>query len=457
VQVTQGEGMQIAKLSVAAAIVLGLSGSVYAADTLADAFKNGKVSGELKAWYWDQTADVRAGDKPGNVNIFNTAIELGYVTDSFYGLRMGVTFQGNATPFADADAKTAYKYEEWASGSTLSEAYLGYTIGKTDIKIGRQYINTPLIAGNYARIFKESFQGVSIVNNDLPDTTVFAHYINKTQGRTSAVMGNEAGDAPTFEKRALFAGVVNATGVAFDGAYGLGAINKSITNLTLTGQYVRAMDTALKTSIINPLASDDVDLYYTEMNYTYPMNGFKLGFDANFRGSKTGSNLDVLNAEGHMLGGRIRVSELNGFGASFSATTNSKKDDVIESIGLGGDAYTSVMIRGPFNTTPLANSDAYKLEVSYDFSKMNIPGLTFIGQYQWTDQGKMAVTTGTSAIGTSADFTTYAANLTYAVPYVKGLTTQLLYVTQEKEATNAANVVTKTDTDELWFKANYKF
>ncbi|MFB1008128.1 MAG: OprD family outer membrane porin [Sulfurospirillum sp.] len=442
--------MQIAKLSVAAAIVLGLSGSVYAADTLADAFKNGKVSGELKAWYWDQTVDTAGAST--NVNIINTAIELGYVTDSFYGLRMGVTFQGNATPFAEADAKEVYKYEQWASGSTLSEAYLGYTIGKTDIKIGRQYINTPLIAGNYARIFKESFQGVSIVNNDLPDTTVFAHYINKTQGRTSTVMGDGDGDAPNFEKRALFAGVKNAVAVPFDGAYGLGAINKSITNLTLTGQYVRAMDAAFTATAI-----DDVDLYYTEMNYTYPMNGFKLGFDANFRGSKTGSNLDALNAEGHMLGGRIRVSELNGFGASFAATTNSKNDAVIESIGLGGDAYTSVMIRGPFNTTPLANSDAYKLEVSYDFSKMNIPGLTFIGQYQWTDQGKMAVTAGTSAIGTSADFTTYAANLTYAVPYVKGLTTQLLYVTQEKEATSASNVVTKTDTDELWFKANYKF
>jgi len=450
VQVTQGEGMQIAKLSVAAAIVLGLSGSVYAADTLADAFKNGKVSGELKAWYWDQTVDTAGAST--NVNIINTAIELGYVTDSFYGLRMGVTFQGNATPFAEADAKEVYKYEQWASGSTLSEAYLGYTIGKTDIKIGRQYINTPLIAGNYARIFKESFQGVSIVNNDLPDTTLFANYINKTQGRTSTVMSDGDGDAPNFEKRALFAGVKNAVAVEFDGAYGLGAINKSITNLTLTGQYVRAMDAAFTATAI-----DDVDLYYTEMNYTYPMNGFKLGFDANFRGSKTGSNLDALNAEGHMLGGRIRVSELNGFGASFAATTNSKNDAVIESIGLGGDAYTSVMIRGPFNTTPLANSDAYKLEVSYDFSKMNIPGLTFIGQYQWTDQGKMAVTAGTSAIGTSADFTTYAANLTYAVPYVKGLTTQLLYVTQEKEATSASNVVTKTDTDELWFKANYKF
>lgn len=442
--------MQFAKLSVVAAMVLGLSGSVYAADTLADAFKNSKVSGELKAWYWDQTVDTAGAST--NVNIINTAIELGYVTDTFYGLRMGVTFQGNATPFAEADAKEVYKYEQWASGSTLSEAYLGYTIGKTDVKMGRQYINTPLIAGNYARIFKESFQGVSIVNKDLPDTTVFAHYIHQTQGRTSTVMGEGDGDAPSFEKRALFSGVKNAVAVSFDGAYGLGAINKSISNLALTAQYVRAMDVAL-----SPTAIDDVDLYYTEMNYTYPMNGFKVGFDANVRGSKTGGNLDSLNDEGHMLAGRIRVSKLNGFGLSFAAATTSKNDAVIESIGLGGDAYTSVMIRGPFNTTPLANNDSYKLEVSYDFAKANISGLTFIGQYQWTNQGKMGVTAGTSTVGTSADFTTYAANLTYAVPAVKGLMTQLVYVTQEKEATNASNVVTKTDTDELWFKANYKF
>lgn len=442
--------MQFSKLSLATAILIGLSGSVSAADTLADAFKNGKVSGELKAWYWDQTVDTAGASS--NVNIINTAIELGYITDTFSGLRMGVTFQGNATPLADADAKTAYKYEEWASGSTLSEAYLGYKIGKTDLKIGRHYINTPLLGGNYARIFKESFQGVSLVNTNLPETTLFANYIDKTQGRTSTVMGNADGDAPTFEKKTLFAGVKNAVAVPFDGAYGVGAINKSISNLTLTAQYVKAMDAAFSTTAI-----DDVDLYYTEMNYTYPMDGFKLGFDANFRGSKTGSNLDALNDEGHMLGGRIRVSELSGFGLSFAATSTSKKDAVIESIGLGGDAYTSVMIRGPFNTTPLANNDAYKVEVSYDFAKVNVSGLTFIGQYQWTDQGKMSVNAGNSAINTSADFTTYAANLTYAIPSIKGLMTQLVYVTQEKEATNALNSVTKTDTDELWFKANYKF
>lgn len=58
---------------------------------------------------------------------------------------------------------------------------------------------------------------------------------------------------------------------------------------------------------------------------------------------------------------------------------------------------------------------------------------------------------------THADYEGYAGILTYVVPAIKGLTTQIVYASLEKEATNASNVVTTTDTDELWFKANYKF
>ena len=41
--------MKLAKLSLAAIVVAGLASSSFAADTLADAFKNGTVNGELKA------------------------------------------------------------------------------------------------------------------------------------------------------------------------------------------------------------------------------------------------------------------------------------------------------------------------------------------------------------------------------------------------------------------------
>ncbi len=192
--------MQLTKLSLVAAVVVGLSTSAMAADTLVDAFKNGKVNGELRAWYWDKTAE---GTKENNENITNFAIELGYVTDSFYGFRLGATFQGNATPWAEENAKTLYADEQAASGSVLSEAYIGYKLGKTDVKVGRQYINTPLVGGNYTRIFKESFQGVTITNTDLPQTTLFAGYADKFQGRTSNVSGDGLGDAPKFKDKLL--------------------------------------------------------------------------------------------------------------------------------------------------------------------------------------------------------------------------------------------------------------
>ena len=41
--------MKLAKLSLVAMVVAGLASGSFAADTLADAFKNGKVSGELRA------------------------------------------------------------------------------------------------------------------------------------------------------------------------------------------------------------------------------------------------------------------------------------------------------------------------------------------------------------------------------------------------------------------------
>jgi len=443
--------MQISKLSLVTVMVLGLSGSVCAADTLADAFKNGKVNGELKAWYWDKTQD---GTPQHNENITNFAVELGYVTDSFYGFRMGVTFQGDATPFAEENAKAMYIDEEDASGSVLSEAYLGYKIDKTDIKVGRQYINTPLVSGNYARIFKESFEGVTVVNTDLPQTTIMAGYIDKFQGRTSNISGNGAGDAPLFAKKMIIGGM-GAKSYAFEDAYTLAVINKSISNLTLTAQYAVATDVA--SSPTSSAIVDDIDMYYTESNYVIPMNGFKLGFDASYRGSKTGSKLDSLNYEGNMLGGRISISELAGFGASIAYTTVSNDDALIVGMGNGGDTYTSMLIRGPFYYTCLAGMDAYKFELTYDFSKAGIAGLKGVFQYVDANQNTPALLAGSTAAKTHADFTGYAGGLTYAVPAIKGLTTQLIYATAEKEATSATNVVTKTDTDELWFKANYKF
>lgn len=434
--------MKLAKLSLAAMVVAGLASSSFAADTLADAFKNGKASGELKAWYFERMVDDGTATK--NENIITTAATLGFVTDSLYGFTFGATFQGSANPdSADVNAKSVFKNDEYAGGGVLSEAYLAYTLGKTNLKVGRQFIATPLVSGSGSRIYTEAFQGAVLVNTDIPQTTLIAGYVDKFQGRTSAVndVTTTAGDAPKFRNSAVFTGAKQAgVTLSFDDAYTVGVINKSISNLTLTAQYAIVKD-------VN--AAADVDVYYTEANYVLPMSGFKLGLDANFRGSKTDSALDPLNLEGSYTAGRISISELAGFGASFAYGTTSKSDAVIAGMGNGPTSYTSTMIRGT-STRMMADTDSYLFAATYDFSKLGVAGLTALAQYGWTSQGKNASVWD----GSASDYTNMAAGITYAVPALKGLTTSLQYETEEKELkSNSA----KTDKDELWFKAGYKF
>ncbi|MCD8477804.1 MAG: OprD family porin [Sulfurospirillum sp.] len=307
-------------------------------------------------------------------------------------------------------------------------------------KIGRQYISTPLVSGSGSRFFKESFEGVTVVNTDIPQTTLVAGYVNKFQGRTSAISGNGNGDAPTFEKSAVFNG---AAGVAdFDGAYTAAIINKSITGLTLTAQYGVFKD-------VDDAA--DVDVYYTEANYVLPVANFKLGFDVNYRGSRTDTGLDADNNEGDMFGARVSIKDLAGFGASFAATTTDSNDNVILGMGNGTSTYTGTLIQGSAGSTATADTDAYKFQVNYDFSKVGVAGLSAMAQYQWTDQGhSINKTTGAKDIDT--DYTSIGAGVYYKVAALPGLTTGLEYETRE-----ADKGTTKYDTDELWFKAGYKF
>lgn len=447
--------MQFVKLSLVAVVVASLASHTFAADTLADAFKNGKVSGELRAWYFDKdTEKLNSSTAPTSVvkdttksgDILNTALILNYVTDTFYGFNVGATMQANAAPFVDEEGKEAYKDDMWGSGAVLSEAYLGYTIGKTNAKIGRQYISTPIVNGSGSRIVKESFEGATIVNTDVPSTTLIAGYVDKFQGRTSTGMGSSDGDAPTFEKRAIFLGVSASTTYAFDDAYTVAIINKSIPNLTLTGQYAWAGD-------VNK--ADDVDVYYTEANYVLPMNGFKLGFDANFRGSKTdlvtGTGVNAVSYDGTQTAGRISISELAGFGAAFTAATNSKDDAVIAGMGNGASSYTATLVKAS-SPSLRANTDSYRFDLTYDFSQLGVTGLKSILQYALANQDRV------KSAQTSADYTSYAAGISYAVPALKGLSLELQYEKQEIETTRYSNNTKFTaDLDELRFKANYKF
>ena len=420
--------MKLAKLSLAAMVVAGLASSSFAADTLADAFKNGKVNGELRAWYFDRegspTADptktvANKGGKDINSDIFNTGVVLGYVTDSFYGFKLGATFQSNYAAFADGSltqagtAKSDFKTDEYGSGAVLSEAYVEYSIGKTTAKIGRQFISTPLVNGSGSRMIKQSFEGAVVTNTDLPQTTLAAGVVTKYQARTDSA-GN-VGKFVTLDSMSASVG-------EGDYAYTLLAINKSIPGTTLTAQWAE---------IVNL-----VDMYYAEAAYAGKAGEFTYGLAANYQMADWEGNAD----EGTMYGAKLSLgfADFNTYVAYTKITDDNTVAGIDGGAGLGGGAQTAFAKAYSSKTgTYDRDTKAYSVDANYNFKQI---GLLAGARYT-------SVSVDSAAVGLQDRVYTDIYAIYNFTGALKGLQADVSYQDWSKDV----------DGHDFWFKANYKF
>ncbi|WP_442764432.1 OprD family outer membrane porin [Sulfurospirillum cavolei] len=428
--------MKLAKLSLAAMVVAGLASSSFAADTLADAFKNGKVSGELRAWYFDRdySTEKTSGTTPTSAStkdadIFNVGVILGYVTDSFYGFKLGATVQSNYAPFADSDAKADFASDMYGSGAQLSEAYIQYNLGKTTATVGRQFISTPLVNGSGSRMIKQAFEGATIVNTDLPATTLVAGVITKYQARTSSTIGlHSSGDVGEFDSISKIANkALGLTGSKAlddgDYAYTLLAINKSITGTTLTAQWAE---------IVNV-----VDMYYLEAAYAGKAGEFSYGLAANYQYADWDSAIS--SDAGTMYGAKASLGygDFKAYVAYTEITDDAGIGGIDGGAGLGGGAQTAFAQAKQVTTgTYEKDSKAYSVDANYNFSQIGL----LVGA-RYTDL-KVDSSQFTPDRGYTDLYTTYT--FTGAL---KGLSADLSYQDWSKDI----------DGQELWFKANYKF
>ena len=440
--------MKLAKLSLAAVLAMGFLSSASAADTLAQAFLDGKLSGKIQTTYADQK-DERTAIR--DEEITSVQFELGYVTDPFYGFRLGVTGQGNFLPFNSLRKRGTLYDKEWRmQGVVMSEAYLGYAVGQTDIKFGRQYVNTPLVAGNPTRAFKEAFEGLTIVNKDIPDTTMIGGWYYKFQGRSATVSGGKEGRAPQFKDKVVVGGM-GPVAHEFDNIFTGAVINQSIPGLKLTGAYARVTDLRLGA------LQGDINFYLAEANYKIPVGDFKLGFDAMYKGSRTTDRLENLNYDGNMIGLRAGIYDFVGFSASYAYTTVSDNDALAFGLGNGPGSYALLPIRGPFVFTGYAGMDVHKFLFSYDFKEVGADGLKAALHLVKGKQDAPHRNAGPTAAKTRMNVQGWGANLSYNIPWVKGLSAGVTYVELERKNFNARGRVKKTDNNELWLQLGYKF
>ncbi|WP_333803353.1 OprD family outer membrane porin [Sulfurospirillum sp.] len=413
--------MKLAKLSLAAIVVAGLASSSFAADTLADAFKNGSVNGELKAYYFSKDDGSKTED------LFTTGVTLGYKTASFYGLSLGLTFQGNSSPFADGavndtpalrtGGKGMFQGSEYGTGAQLSEAYLAYNIGKTTAMVGRMFLDTPLVASSGSRMTKDSFEGAAIINTDLPNTTLIAGYVQKGQDRTDG-----KGSIGKFTK--TFATGSADPVPADDGAFTLAAINKSITGLTLTAAYA--------------YANDLIQISYAEVLYEGKVGAVGYNLAGQYYYNKFDNAIvspgedDSINAYGLKAGASFKG--INGYVAySKVSNDNVATGAVISGLGNGADLlYTNPVING---ANYGADVEAYAADLNYDITSAANVG----ARYVETKDKSAAITEKVSFTSVYGYYKFDGA--------LKGLKLGVEYEDLGKDK----------DGNDLWVKAGYKF
>ena len=332
---------KFAKLSLVASLAIGsLSTSALAADSISEAFTNGKFKGSLKSYYFAQTFDNPATK---DSSIWANGGSFNYVTDSYKGISLGGTFQtSHVTSIDDESSKTKSSMD--AQGSVLSEAYFAYNYKNTTFKGGRQFVSTPLLAGSGSRLIKEAFEAYLLANTDLPNTTIVAGKVTKYQQRTdftttapfTSANANANGGPGEFEK------------IGTDGINTVYIKNTSIPNLTAQFQYADAVDIA--------------DLIYVDAKYNFgPMYVAAQYYDTNYDASTTTDS----SMYGLKVGTKIADVDL------FAGYTSTDDDgDVVRGLGQGAYAQYTATTKTAGANAFNAGTDSWQVGAGYTFGDL---------------------------------------------------------------------------------------
>lgn len=289
--------MKLVKLSMVAAATCLLATSAYALKTedrvlkangqieytktpgsvnsIGEMFTEGEVYGRLRShmFWWDWENDWEAAGGTGDNNIWGVGGSLVYKTGFYKGLGATVGFYGTQSLTSDnlvtggcasdgcsnsgKAGKDAYhtRMDGTEGGiGVFAEAYGEYKAGKTNVKVGRQGIESIMIATNDTKMIPNTFTAAVVENKDIPDTKVSVGYIMSQKlrdhqsfhsilaydsgtGSSKVAKVNENDDSGVH--KGLSIKNIRAVAGDVDPEMVLIALeNKSIPNLKLNGEYV---------------------------------------------------------------------------------------------------------------------------------------------------------------------------------------------------------------------------
>jgi len=167
--------IRVLTVSTLTALLFGTT-SVMGAESLKEAFTNAQTEGQLRLGV------VRIeDDKGGTASTVALGGSLGVKTDPLKGISLGATFYTTNALFGK-DKEGMFLDSNNDSYSIVGEAYIQADLGKTSIKAGRQIVDTPYADSDDIGMIPNTFEGYTLINQDITDTTIVLASLDKWSG-----------------------------------------------------------------------------------------------------------------------------------------------------------------------------------------------------------------------------------------------------------------------------------
>jgi imipenem/basic amino acid-specific outer membrane pore len=360
--------------------------NAMAADSLESMFKEGKASGQIRAFYIDR--DYDGYNTATSVHRNATAIGgyLKYETGAWYGLSLGSAFYTTNGLGIRADKATNIEVDPTLLGKDnesttyLGEAYVQYKNGTTTFKAGRQKLDTPMAGSDDARMLPNLFEAYVLSNSDIKDTTLIAAHVTKfaqgTFGRVYNAAANNANAVLSVTSGYSLVDSRNKVGDFVDmGTYAIGDNTGGVSVAAAVYTGVKG----LKLQLWDYYAHDILNAIYAEANYGWsyssgvaPYVGVQWINERDVGSNNTSNNANKLaKIDSDFVAAKVGMKVSN-FDFSLAASHNTKNSNAAINGGTispwgGMPAYTQGMVtRHQF----MAGTDAWKMTAAYDWKDL---------------------------------------------------------------------------------------
>ncbi len=181
-----------------------LSPPLFAESSLSEAIEGIHHRGELRL------GAIRTKDSEGSrATTLSMGGHVTLETKPLAGLSLVGTFF-TTNPLFGKNDEESFLGSENKGYSIVGESYLKAHLGKTLIKAGRQLIDTPYADSDDIGMVPNTFEGYSLINRDIADTTVILALLDKWSGSDAPIPEN-------FNEMQTSEDAVFTTGLIYEG------------------------------------------------------------------------------------------------------------------------------------------------------------------------------------------------------------------------------------------------